>query len=113
MSQRFGHIRYLKYSGDCCDNMDEDFVDNFDVRTMANLIWKPLSDGHLRYPIVHQPSEWVHPSQVVVKCVVCITGPDGSIVHLKQEGKKGSKIRVRQQSCFVCCIYSSKTINTQ
>jgi hypothetical protein len=104
--QHYGHVRNLKY--DCYENMGEDFIDDFDVRTMANLIRKPLSDGHLRYHITNQPSARDNPFQNRVN-VVCITGSDGSIVHPKVERKKGSKIRVRQESCYICHLYSSKT----
>jgi hypothetical protein len=109
--QRYGHVRDLNF--DIYDNMDEDFVDDFDVRTMANLIGKPLSDGRLRYRITNQPSARDNPFDVGSKNVVRITGPDGSIVHPRIEGKIGSKIRVRQQSCFICRLYSTKTVNTQ
>ena len=110
-SQRYGHVRDLDY--DCYDNMDEEFVDDFDVRTMANLIGKPLTDDRLRYRITNQPNAWDNPFKAGLKNIVRITGPDGSIVHPKIEGKKGSKIRVRQQSCFICRLYSSKIVNTQ
>jgi len=93
--------------------MGEDVINDFDVRTMANLIGKPLSDGRLRYRITNQPSARDNPFDVGSKNVVRIAEPDGSIVHPRIKGKKGSKIRVRQQSCFICCLYSSKTVNTQ
>ena len=43
--QRFGHVQDLEFTGDCYNNAAHDFVDDFDVRTMANLIGKPLSDA--------------------------------------------------------------------
>ena len=109
--QRYGHVRDLEYT--CYDNMEDDFVDDFDVRTMANLIGKPLTDGRLRYRTTNQPSSRANPFEAGLKNVVRITGPDGSIVHPRIEGKIGSKIRVRQQSCFICRLYSTKTVNTQ
>jgi hypothetical protein len=88
--------------------MDEEFVDDFDVWTMANLIGKPLTDGHLRYHITNRPSAPDNPFEPGLKNVVHITGPDGSIVHPRIEGKKGSKVKVGQQSCFICRLYSLK-----
>ncbi len=79
---------------------------------MANLIGKPLSDGCLRYQSTHQPSAWTAPSEGA-KHVVCITGKDGSIVHPRKQGKEDAKIRVRQQSCFICRQYMLRTVNTQ
>ena len=108
---RYGHVRDLDY--DCYDNMDDEFVDDFYVQTMANLIGKFLTDGRLRYHTTNQPSARDNPFKVGLKNVVRITGLDGSIVHPKIEGKIGSKIRVRQQSCFICRLYSMKTVNTQ
>ena len=109
--QRYGHVRDLEYT--CYDNMEDDFVDDFDVRTMANLIGKPLTDGRLRYRTTNQPSSRANPFEAGLKNVVRITGPDGSIVHPRVEGKERSKVRVRQQSCFICRLYSSKIVNTQ
>ena len=79
--QRYGHVRDLNF--DIYDNMDEDFVDDFDVRTMANLIGKPLSDGHLRYHITNKPSDQDNPFQAGSKNVVCIIRPDGSMIIQK------------------------------
>ena len=93
--------------------MDEDFVDDFDVRTMANLIGRPLSDGRLRYRSINQPSTRTATSNSTMKPVVRITGKDGSIVHPRMNGKEDKKVRVRQQSCFICRQYTQKTINTQ
>ena len=62
-SQRYGHVRDLDY--DCYDNMDEEFIDDFDVRTMANLIGKPLTDGRMRYCITNQPNAQGNPSRWV------------------------------------------------
>ena len=45
--QHYGHIWDLEYG--CYKNMDKDFVDDFDVRTMVDLIGMSLSDGLLRY----------------------------------------------------------------
>jgi hypothetical protein len=109
--QRYGHVRDLEYN--CYDNMEEDFVDDFDEQTMANLIGKSLTDGRLRYRTTNQPSAHDNPFKAGLKNVVCITGMDGSIVHPRIEGKKGSKVRVRQQSCCICCLYSSKIVKTQ
>ncbi len=53
--KRYGHIWDLEFTGDFFENMDEDFVDNFNVRTMANLIGRPLSDGCLRHHSTNQP----------------------------------------------------------
>jgi hypothetical protein len=62
--------------------------------------------------ITTQPSAWDNPFWAGSKNVVCITGSDGSISYPEIEGKKGPKIRVWQQSCYICHLYSSKTINT-
>ena len=42
--QHFGHARDLEYTRDCYEDIGEEFVDDFDVRTIASLIRKPLSD---------------------------------------------------------------------
>lgn len=76
--------------------MNDDFVDDFSVRKMANLISKPLSDGRLRCQIMHQMSAWVNHSQAAAKSVVWITRPGGPFIHPKQKGKKWAMIRVRQ-----------------
>ena len=83
------------------------------MRTIDNLIGKPLTDGRLKYRSCQQPSARTLPSQVPTKPIVRITGHDGSIIHKKWDGKEGSKIRVRQQSCFICRRYTCKTTNTQ
>ena len=110
--KRYGHVRDLEFTGDFYDNIDEDFIDDFDVRTMANLIGKPLSDGRLRYWSNHQPSLRTAPSEAA-KHVVCITGKDGSILHPRKQGKEDAKIRARRQSCFICRQYMLRTVNTQ
>ena len=92
--------------------MDNDEIDDFNVRTMANLIGKPLSDGHLRNWSTHQPSAWTASSEGA-KHVVCIMGKDGSIIHPRKQGKEDAKIRVRRQSCFICRQYIMRTVNTQ
>jgi hypothetical protein len=111
--QRFGHVRDLESLEDLQHNSDYDVVDDFDVRTMANLIGKPLTDGRLMYRSRRQPSARTASYQTSTKPIVRITGPDGSIIHPRQDGKEGSKIRVRQQTCFICRQYSSKSVNTQ
>jgi hypothetical protein len=111
--KRYGHVRDLEFTGDFIENMDEDMVDDFDVRTMANLIGRPLSDGRLRYRLTNQPSARTATSNSTMKPVVRITGKDGSIVHPKRDERDDKKVRVRQQSCFICRQYTQKTINTQ
>jgi hypothetical protein len=51
-----------------------------------------LSDSHLRYLISNQPSARENPFWSGSKNLICITRPDGSIFHLKVEGKNGSKL---------------------
>ena len=111
--KHYGHVRDLEFTGDFFDNMDNDFIDDFDMRTMANLIGRPLSDGRLRYRSTNQPSTQTSPSSGPMKPVVCITSKDGSIVHPRMKGKEDGKVRIRQQSCFICRQYMQKTINTQ
>ena len=110
--KHYGHVQDLEFASDFYDNMDNDVIDDFDVRTMANLIGKPLSDGSLRYRTTHQPSAQTVPSKGA-KPVVRITGKDGSIIHPRKEGKEDAKIRVRQQTCFICRQYTLRTVNTQ
>ena len=100
--QSFGHVWDLEFTGDFYDNTDHDFVYDFDVRTMAKFIRKPLSVGLLKYWAGPQTSASTIPSSFPTKPIVCSTGHDGSIIHPKQVEKEGSKIRVRQQSCFIC-----------
>jgi hypothetical protein len=59
-------------------------------------------------PFLELKKSGVHPTTVVH-----ITGKDGSIVHPRMNGKEDKKVRVREQSCFICRQYTQKTINTQ
>ena len=102
MRQRFGNVWDLESIEDIRNNTDHNFVDDFNVRTMAHLIGKPLTDGRLKYRNHQQPIARTVPSQVPMKPIVQITGHDGSIIHQKWDGKDRSKIRVRQLSCFIC-----------
>ena len=79
--QHFGHFRDLEFTGDFYNNIDHDFVDDFDVRTMTNLITKPFSDGRLKYPTGQQMSAWAVHSQFPMKPVVCTTSHNGFIIH--------------------------------
>ena len=64
-----------------------------DVELLGHeLIKFPLSDGHVRYLISNQPSAQDNPFRSGSKNLICLTGPDGSIFHLKVEGKNGSKL---------------------
>ena len=94
------------------DNEDDhDFVDDFDIKMMANLIERPLTDGCFQYRIGNRPStRATTASDVNAKPIIHITGPDGSMHYLKEPGKQP---RVHQQSCYVCHQYSEKFYNTQ
>ncbi len=76
------------------------------------MIGKPLSDGCLRYQSTHQQSARTSPSKGP-KHIVCIMGKYDSIIHPRKQGKEDAKIRVRQQSCFICRQYMLRTVNTQ
>ena len=47
---RFGHVSAFD------DINDDDIVDDFDIKTMANLIGRPLTDGHFQCRRGIQPS---------------------------------------------------------
>ena len=97
MRKRYGHVRDLEFTGDFYDNIDKDSMDDFNVRTMANLIGKPLSDGSLRYRTTHQLSARTAPSKGA-KPVVHITGKDGSIIHPRKQGKDDAMIEVSKEA---------------
>ena len=111
---RFGHVSSIDLSMEVVgleNEYDDELVDDFDIKTMANLIGRPLTDGQFRYRAGCQPSTRATTSlETNAKPSVQITGPDGSIHYPKEPGKRP---RVRQQSCYVCRQYSDKFFNTQ
>jgi len=74
-------------------------IDDFDIKCMANLIGKPLSDGQFNYYRGRRQPTSKHACRPVER----ICGPDGSIVHPVKN--VGDKVRVWQQSCFICRQY--------
>ena len=90
---------------------DDELVDDFDIKSMANLIGRPLTNGRFQYRAGCQPStRATTSSETNAKPIVRITGPDGSI-HYPKEPEKHP--RVHQQSCYVCRQYSDKFFSTQ
>ena len=111
----FGHVSSIDLSMAVVgleNEDDDDLVDDFDIKTMANLIGRPLTDGQFSYRAGCQPSARAATtsSETNAKPIVRITGPDGSIHYPKEPGKHP---RVHQQSCYVCRQYSDKFFNTQ
>ena len=112
--KRFGHVSSIDLSIDIAgttNDDDDDLVDDFDIKTMANLIGRPLTNGHFQYRAGSQPSaRSTTAAENNAKPIVRITGPDGSLHYPQEPGKRP---RVRQQSCYVCRQYSDKFFNTQ
>ena len=87
-------------------------MDDFDIKTMVNLIGRPWTDGVFKY---YQKSN--HPSQRITNstnldnvALTCIIGADGSS---NAKSDPDEKTHCHQKSCFICRRYTPKTINTQ
>ena len=108
---RYGHATDLEFS-DVYEEENEDHVDDFDVRTLANFIGKPLSDGLFQYRTTLQPNARYRTANfgdTSMRLLERICAHDGSIAIRDNKGKS----RARQQSCYICRQYNPKTINTQ
>ena len=83
----FGHVSAIYFEG-FDDNNDDDIVDDFNIKTIANFIGRPLTDGRFQYRRGIQPSaRATTAAEVNAKPFVCITGPDGSLIYPKEPGK--------------------------
>jgi hypothetical protein len=104
-NKRHGHVQHA--------TEDDEIVDDFDIKVMANLIGKPLVDGTFRYyRTVKRPSARITTStDTSNNPLTRIVGFDGSTNYPKK--KDSDKSRVRQQSCFICRRYSPDHQNTQ
>ena len=103
--KRYGHAKVVDEVG--FDEDGDEIIDDFDIKCMANLIGKPLSDGQFNYYRDRRQPTSKHAYRPVER--ICC--PDGSIVHPVKN--VGDKVRVRQQSCFICRQYKCKPQNTQ
>ena len=87
-------------------------VDDFDIRTMANLISRPLTSGKFRYRTTEQPSARTSSSTVNDRIqLVRICDEFGSETYRPR--KEGGRVRVRQMGCHICKQYQHKAKNTQ
>jgi hypothetical protein len=94
------------------DGMDNEevnhFVDDFDIKMMASLIGRSLTDGCFQYRIGNEPN---------IRATVALEVNAKPIVHIagrwEHASSKGAQetSRVHQQSCYVCGQYS-KTSTT-
>jgi len=79
----YGHVETIQHIGFGED--DEEVVDDFDIKTLANWIGKPLADGQFCYRRCDQPSSRItNTAEVNSKLIVCINGPDGNVNILLQ-----------------------------
>ena len=95
------------------DDDDDGLVDDFDIKTMANLIARPLSspDG-FKYRTTEQPSARTSSSTVNDRIqLVRICDEFGSITY--GPSKQGGRVRVRQMGCHICKQYTYKETKTQ
>ena len=77
-------------------------VDDFDMKTMANLIGRPLTDGRFKfYWKSNCPSKRItNSTNVNDMALTCIIGPDGSWNYAKSNPDE--KTCCHQKSCFIC-----------
>ena len=106
-NKRYGHVHQVSGDG------DEEVIDDFDIKTMANLLGRPLVDGTYRYyRTVNRPSPRITTStDTSNNPLTRIFGLDGSTTYPKI--KTDDKARARQQSCFMCRRYYPDDKNTQ
>ena len=83
------------------DDDDEGVVDDFDIKTMANLIGRPLTDGRFRY---YRKSN--HPSHRITastnvdnRALTCNIGEDGSWNYAKNNPDERHVV-VRKSASF-------------
>ena len=95
------------------DDDDDGVMDDFDIKTMANLIGRPLTDGRFKYyRKSNRPSHRLTASMNMDgRALTRIIGEDGSWNYAKNNPDE--KTRCRQKSCFICRRYTPRTINTQ
>ena len=97
-NKRKGFVERVLFLSD----VNEDCPDDIDIRTMANLISKPLTSGKFKYRDAPQPSARTNDTN---KPLVRITdGEDGSYNYAS--GKP------RTNSCYICRQYMQKGKNT-
>jgi hypothetical protein len=106
-NKRYGHVHQVSGDG------DEEVIDDFDIKTMANLLGRPLVDDTYRYyRTVNRPSPRITTSTDTSNNPLArIFGLDGSTTYPKI--KTDDKARARQQSCFMCRRYYPDDKNTQ
>ena len=92
----YGHVGTIQQIG--FNEVHKNFIDYFDIKTMANLIGKPLADGCFSYQRCAQPSNRITSlADANAKLFVCITGPDGTVNYPVTE--PGQYLRVHEQTC--------------
>ena len=110
--QRWDRNRRYRYNLTVGSNEEEEDGegDDFDIKTMANLISRPLTSGKYKYRTTEQPSARASSSTVNTKPLVRIAGEDGSITYPRK--KPEDRLKARQLSCHICKQYY-KSQNTQ
>ena len=68
----YGHVEEINLGG-LDEDEDSEVVDDFDIRTMAKLIWRPLADECCRYGRTEQHSIQATMALAAnAKAIVCI-----------------------------------------
>ena len=97
--KRYGHVMSSEYTG--INDSEDEFTDDFDIETMANLIGKPLAGDRFQYRVGQQPSSMTRSVAAAnTKPIVHITGPYRSETCPITE--PGMSQWVCQQSCYIC-----------
>jgi hypothetical protein len=95
------------------DEDDDGIVDDIDIKTLANLIGRPLTDGRFKYYWKSNlPSQRItNSTNVDNRALTHIIGTDGSWNYAKSNPDE--KTCCCQKSCFICHRYTPRTINTK
>ena len=90
------------------DDNDDGIVDDFDIKTMTNLIGRPLTDGRFKYyRKSNRPRKRItNSTNVDNRALTRIIGADGSWNYAKSNPDE--KTLCHQKSCFICCRYTPK-----
>ena len=87
---RFGHVASLDLTIDLVgmDIEDEDdFADDFDIKTMVNLIGRPLTDGRFQYGLVINPApEQLLPQMSMPNQLSVLLGQIGACIIRRSPG---------------------------
>ena len=76
--RRYDHVETIQQIG--FNEDDEDVIDDFGIKTTANLIGKPLTDGRFCYRRCAQPSNRITSlADANAKAIIRITVPDGTV----------------------------------